>query len=101
MIKPVDPWSLVYYMRMLPSKVMPYLYRLAAPLMDSSVVHTGTIEFYYLQLYDLTIKSDVVYRFWSTTFESQNLSIQFNTNPLPLTSWKTPFNVAPFSFFST
>jgi hypothetical protein len=29
----------LYFMLMLPSKVMPYLVRLAAPLMDSSIVH--------------------------------------------------------------
>ena len=29
----------LYYMWMLPSKVMPYLFRLAAPLTDSSIVH--------------------------------------------------------------
>ena len=29
----------LYFMLMLPSKVMPYLLRLAAPLMDSSIVH--------------------------------------------------------------
>ena len=31
--------GILYYMWMLPSKVMPYLLRLAAPLMDSSIVH--------------------------------------------------------------
>ena len=33
-------------MWMLPSKVMPYLLRLAAPLMDSSIVHCTGILFY-------------------------------------------------------
>ena len=31
-------------MSMLPSKVMPYLLRLAAPLMDSSIVQTSIIK---------------------------------------------------------
>ena len=31
--------GVAYYMWMLPSKVMPYLLRLAAPLMDSSIVY--------------------------------------------------------------
>ena len=31
--------GILYYMWMLPSKVMPYLLRLAAPLTDSSIVH--------------------------------------------------------------
>ena len=30
--------AVLYYMWMLPSKVMPYLLRLAAPLTDSSIV---------------------------------------------------------------
>jgi hypothetical protein len=34
----------VYIMSMLPSKVMPYLLRLAAPLMDSSIVQTSVIQ---------------------------------------------------------
>ena len=34
--------GILYYMWMLPSKVMPYLLRLAAPLMDSSIVRTPT-----------------------------------------------------------
>ena len=32
-------------MLMLSSKVMPYLLRLAAPLMDSSIVHNGTFGY--------------------------------------------------------
>jgi hypothetical protein len=31
--------GVLYYMWMLPSKVMPYLLRLATPLTDSSIVH--------------------------------------------------------------
>ena len=31
--------GVLYYMWMRPSKVMPYLLRLATPLMDSSIVH--------------------------------------------------------------
>ena len=34
-----------YYMWMLPSKVMPYLLRLAAPLTDSSIVHCTKVRF--------------------------------------------------------
>ena len=36
--------GLVYYIWMLPSKVMPYLLRLAAPLMDSSIVHWNNFQ---------------------------------------------------------
>ena len=37
--KHVSNGGVLYFMLMLPSKVMPYLIRLAAPLMDSSIVH--------------------------------------------------------------
>jgi hypothetical protein len=37
--------GVVYYMWMLPSKVMPYHFRLAAPLMDSSIVHWNSLQF--------------------------------------------------------
>ena len=37
--------GVLYYMWMLPSKVMPYLLRLAAPLMDSSIVHRNITAF--------------------------------------------------------
>ena len=40
-----QPGLVLYYMWMLPLKVMPYLLRLAAPLMDSSIVHCTGILF--------------------------------------------------------
>ena len=44
--------GILYYMWMLPSKVMPYLLRLAAPLTDSSIVHGPGMmfRFVFLQL---------------------------------------------------
>ena len=40
--------GVLYYMRMLPSKVMSYLLRLAAPLTDSSFVHGNDFQICFL-----------------------------------------------------
>ena len=41
-----QPGGVLYYMWMLPSKVMPYLHRLAAPLTETSIVHWNDFSFF-------------------------------------------------------
>ena len=43
--------AVLYYMWMLPSKVMPYLLRLAEPLTDSSIVHCAGMLFRVVSYY--------------------------------------------------
>ena len=38
--------GMFYFMLMLPSKVMPYLHRLAAPLTETSIVHWNDFSFF-------------------------------------------------------
>ena len=63
-----QPGRVLYYMWMRPSKVMPYLLRLATPLMDSSIVHKtsplfspscdGWMHFWSHQLYHWNTKEE-------------------------------------------
>ena len=68
----------MYMTSMLPSKVMPYLLRLAAPLMDSLIVPTTEGKTFYLNYYLVytTTENDLlVYklksgRFWNDFADS-------------------------------
>ena len=67
--------EVLYFMLMLPSKVMPYLLWLAAPLMDSSIVHcTGTTVMFVLMLIWFmktfhSVKSSFAPKHWKSKFE--------------------------------
>ena len=58
----------MYITSMLPSKVMPYLRRLAAPLMDSLIVPTTEGKTFYLNLVYTTENVFLVYKLKSGRF---------------------------------